>query len=329
MNKQIMMDGAAAGLLLLGACQKGDGGGSNGINPIRQLIQQNRAAAEQQNVLNAATGGQIFGSKGTIITLAPNAFRYDNGNVVSGNVTVKLLEAYDLGDMVWLNMRTVAQAGSQKVALQSGGEIRLRAEVNGEQVTVAPGLAQVFFPEDQFDPLMRAFLGEEDDDGDILWEDVGELAQDTGVAVLDSIGGGGGGWIPGNFYNEPWPASNGFNDTWPDYAFMNCDHPLPPGGDSTDVTILLPQGTNNWSTSVWIVLPSINCMVYMEQYITGGVKAGMPVRIGLQGTIVALREEAGQYYSSFTPITVTDGMQQLIDLQPTTLAQYQQQLQSL
>jgi hypothetical protein len=55
----------------------------------------------------------------------------------------------------------------------------------------------------------------------------------------------------------------------------------------------------------------------------------MPVRIGLQGTIVALREENGQYFSSFSPITITDGMQQLIDLQPTTLAQYQQQLQTL
>jgi len=318
---------ALAAVVLLSGCQK-SGDGPEGINPIRELIEQNRAAAQQQFVLDASLGGQLFGAKGTIITVSPNAFRYDNGNLVNGSVSVKLLEAYDLGDMVWLNMRTVARNGTQRIALQSGGEIALRAESNGQLVTVAPGLAQVYFPEDQFDPLMRAFVGEEDSDGDLLWEDVGELAQDSGVALLDSIGGGGG-WIPGNFYNEPWPASNGFNETWPDYAFMNCDHPLPPGGDSTDVTILLPQGTNNWSTSVWIVLPTINCMVYMEQYIAGGVKAGMPVRIGLQGTIVALREENGQYFSSFSPITITDGMQQLIDLQPTTLSQYQQQLQTL
>ncbi len=326
MKKHILVLGGAA-LLALAACHK-SADGPEGISPVRQLIDQNRAAAAQVFTVNAATGGQLFGAKGTVITLQPNAFRTDNGVIVSGTVTVKLVEAYDVSDMVWLNMRTVAVNGTQKIALQSGGEVALRAEANGQQVTVAPGAALVHFPAQQFDPLMRAFLGQEDEEGDLLWDDVGELDQDTGLVALDSIGGGGG-WIPGNFYTEPWPASNGFDDTWPDYAFMNCDHPLPPGGDSTDVTILLPQGTNDWSTSVWVVLPTINCMVYMEQYTSDGVRAGMPVRIGLQGTVVALRIENGQYYSSFTPITITDGIQQLITLQPTTQAQYHQDLQNL
>ncbi|MBK9761160.1 MAG: hypothetical protein IPO90_14615 [Flavobacteriales bacterium] len=42
-----------------------------------------------------------------------------------------------LGDMVGLNMQTVAMGGMQKVALQSGGEVRYRAGANGQQVTVA------------------------------------------------------------------------------------------------------------------------------------------------------------------------------------------------
>ncbi len=307
------------------SCHKGDQGSAGVNNPLRQLIAQNRAAAEQQFVLNAGSGGQVFGAKGTIITVGPNAFRTNSGAVVSGNVTVRLLEAYSPADMVWLNMRTVAMAGTQKVALQSGGEIRLRAEANGEQVTVAPGMAQVYFADDQLDPLMREFRGEEDMDGDILWEDVGDLDADTGVVILDSLGGQG--WLPGNYYNAPWPA-NAFGDpNWPNYAFINCDHPMPPNGDSTDVTVLVPQ--SDGSTMVWIVLPEIDCMVYMELPVAGGIRAGCPVRIGLQGTIVALRQEGGLYYSAFVPVTITDGLEESIVLQPTTLTTYQQALQAL
>ncbi|MBL8001283.1 MAG: hypothetical protein JNL05_04910 [Flavobacteriales bacterium] len=327
MTKQFLFLGVAAGMAALSGCHK-NADGPEGISAVREMIAQNRTAAEQQFSVNASTGGQLFGAHGTVVTILPNAFRNHNGGNVNGTVTVKLVEAYDVSDMVWLNMRTVAVNGPNRIALQSGGEVALRAEANGQQVTVAAGAALVHFPAQQFDPLMRAFLAEEDEEGDLLWEDVGELDQDTGLAMLDSIGGGGG-WMPGNFYTEPWPANTFGNSDWPDFAFMNCDHPLPPGGDSTDVTILLPQGMNDWSTSVWVVLPSINCMVYMEQYTNNGVKAGMPVRIGLQGTVVALRIENGQYYSSFTPITITDGIQQVITLQPTTQAQYQQDLQNL
>ena len=81
---------------------------------------------------------------------------------------------------------------------------------------------------------------------------------------------------------------------------------------------------------VWLVFPSINCMVYMEGYHAGGVSADFPVRIGLQGTIVALRiDGSGGFHASFTPIIVTDGHEQAITLGAMSEAAYMTGLQGL
>ncbi|MFZ1688180.1 MAG: hypothetical protein WAU70_12195, partial [Flavobacteriales bacterium] len=248
-------------------------------NPLRAIFEQNRTDANQAYVVDAAQGGTVFGAQGTIITVQPNAFRTNSGGMVSGPVTIQLLEAMGPAHMVGLNLQTVGIYGGQKRMLQSGGEVRVRAEANGQQVTVVDGEVVIHVPAAAgVDPLMQRFVGEEDQDGDMLWRVDGELDADTGgVVILDSAGGQG--WVPGDFYSVPWPA-NTFGSTWPPFDFINCDHPLPPGGDSTDVTITVPQGFGNWTTSVWIVLPDINCMVYQEVWNGNSVRAGFPVRVG-------------------------------------------------
>lgn len=296
-----------------------------GTNPVRATITDARANANQSFTVNASSGGVVYGAQGTIITMAPNAFRDHSGAVVNGAVTVDLMEALSVSEMVRTNVRTVATYGGSKYMLQSGGAVRLRAMAGGEQVTVVPGAAVVHFPAVVLDGAMLQYAGNEDADGDVLWQDPIALAADSAIVIPDSAGGN---WINGNYYSAPWPA-NAFGDpTWPNFAFINCDHPLPPGGDSTDVTIDLPPGYLG-NTMMWIVLPTINCMVYMEGSTATGLRAGFPVRVGLQGTIVALSQQNGQYFSSFTPITIAMDHQQAITMQPTTLAQYQTDLGNL
>ena len=326
MHKRTPLIVAIGTITFLASCNKGSGEGPEGMSPVRDFIASTRSAGEQSFVLDASAGGMITGARGTIIVVAPQAFRRHDGGVVTGPVTVRLLEAYEVGDMVALNMQTVARNGAGKMALQSGGEVRLRAESAGQQVTVAPGLAMVHFPADQPNPDMLAWVGEEDADGDILWDEPNALALDSGIAVPDTVGGQG--WINGYFYSEPWPAGSFGGGTWPPFDMMNCDHPLPPGGDSTDVAVLLPQ--EELGAMVWLVFPSINCMVYMEGYHAGGVSADFPVRIGLQGTIVALRiDGSGGFHASFTPIIVMDGHEQAITLGAMSEAAYMTGLQGL
>lgn len=323
----------AATALLLG-CKKEDDDAPDGspslvvVNPLRQLFADNRANATQTFTVQAVQGGTLFAADGVVIDISPNAFRTSSGGLVSGPVSVQVLAALRPSDMVWLNMQTVALYGGQKRMLQSGGELRVRAEANGEQVTVAEGDVIIHFPAEALDPLMQRFVGAEDNDGDVVWQADGPLDADTaGIFVVDSVGGGG--WIPGSYYSTPWPA-NEYDTTWPNYGYVNCDHPCPPGGDSTDVTITVPPGFGGWAGStVWIVLPELNCMVYMEVWNGDRISAGFPLRVGLEGTIVALSQVNGVYRSSFTPITITQNHEQAITLEPTTLAQYQLDLQGL
>lgn len=311
-------------------CKKEEGTGvpvSPTPDPIRAVIDDARAAATQTFTMDGSSGGSIIGANGTVITAMPNAFRDHDGNPVTGTITIELLEAFSVADMVRSNLRTVASYGGDKRMLQSGGEVRLRAEVGGVQVTVDAGAVRVYFPCAVPDYGMRYFEGVEDVDGDVLWVDADELDVDTAIFLPDSAGGGG--WLSGSYYNEPWPANSFGDPTWPPFAFMNCDHPLPPGGDSTDVTINLPSDASDDAVMVWIVLPEINCMVFMELREGNSVRAGFPVRVGLEGTIVALTGSDGSYRSTFTPITVTVDHEQSITLEPTTLAQYELDLQGL
>ncbi len=324
---------AIVATLLIGGCKKDENSPDPGpspaaVDPMRQMVANNRANATQNFTIQAAQGGTVIAADGTVIAIQPNAFRTNSGGLVSGPVSVQVLEAMHPGDMVWLNLRTVALYGGEKRALQSGGEVRLRAEAGGQQVTVAEGAAMIHVPAVALDPLMQRFVGVEDNEGDVLWQADGELDADTaGIWVIDSVGGQG--WLPGPYYTTPWPA-NTYNTTWPNYGYINCDHPYPPGGDSTDVTITVPPGFEGWSGStVWIVIPELNCMVFMEVWNGDQVSAGFPLRVGSEGTIVAFSEVDGVIRSSFTPITIAPNHQQAITLQPTTLAQYQLDLQGL
>ena len=330
-SPNILPMSAFAAIMALTACNKDEvhyGGPSTTSDHALAIVEQARVAATQAFSVNAAQGGSFISDQGTVITIAPNAFIGQDGGTVVGQVDIELIEAMDVGDMVRLNLQTVAMGtGGDKVLLQSGGELRLRAEQFGEQVTVAPGMAQLHIPAGEPDPLMRRFIGAEVENGNVLWQDDGELVLDSLVFLgEDTVGGGG--WLQGDYYTTPWP-SQGSGGTWPDYGYINCDHPLPPGGDSTDVTITVPQQFSNWGCTVWIVVPEIDCMVYMEAWNGNVVRAGFPLRIGLQGTIVAFSEQGGQYQASFTPITITDDHQQTITLQATSLQAYQSALDAL
>ena len=315
-------------LAVAGGCKKEESQGYSPTpttsDPVRAIITDARMNATQIFTVNASFGGVFVGSHVTVLTFAPHAFRDHQGGVVNGVVTIDLMEVMSVSEMVRTNIRTVAIANGTKYMLESGGAVRLRATASGEQVTVAPGAAMVNFPANALDPAMLQYAGVEDGNGDVLWQDPVALAADSAIFLPDSAGG----WITGKYYNAPRPAGNFGSSTWPPYDFINCDHPIPPGGDSTDVTINLPVGFAN-NTMVWVVLPAINCMVYLEASSATGIRAGFPVRVGLQGTIVALSQQNGQYYSSFTPITIAMDHEQAITMQPTSLSQYQADLDVL
>jgi len=308
MNMKKILCGAAAGVLLLGACQKGDGGGPGGINPMVSLFRQHVAAATQHFTVNAAAGGMITGNDGSTVQFSPNAFRHPDGSMVTGVVQVQLVEALTIADMVWLNKQTMGDDGSLVRPLVSGGEIKLTASQGGQTVNLAAGGSFIIIPTPQIDMNMELFLGEESEEGLMRWDP----APATMPLIMDST----------QFQSYAFGS-----DTM---GWINCDYFMGQGLPMTQVNITPPSGYDDQNTAVWIVFPAENSVASVHYYDVDHFTtdyAQLP--IGYNVIVVAYAVQNGQAFSSFTPTTITNGMNLLIPMQATTEAQFQTDLGNL
>lgn len=114
---------------------------------------------EQVFVIDSAGTGPIVGSQGTTIWGTKECLRLPNGDTISYPFIVKLVELYSAKDMIYYRMPTV---GSGQ-ALESAGEIRLRAEKDGTTLTLSsPCAYKISLPNSvPQDNYMRVFYGDE------------------------------------------------------------------------------------------------------------------------------------------------------------------------
>ncbi len=272
-------------------------------NPLKQVFEQNLANATQQFTVNAAAGGYVQGQDGVNITFGPNAFRTQNGSMVSGSVNVELVEALTVGDMLWLNKQTLGDDNGQLRPLVSGGQFFISAEQGGQPLKLAPGASYVNVPTPSFaDPSMAVFSGDVDEDGVIVWDPWNTNPLANGAGGQDSTG-----------YNFP-------NDS---LGWINCDY-FPPTAPSTDVQVTCPSGYDHENTFVWLVFTDQNSMtgVFGGADNVFSVGPSYDVPLGMNITVVVLSKINGEYASSFTTAVVTQDLDVPISLQPTTLAQF-------
>src|SRR5688572_12301315 len=92
-------------LLCIAIASCDDSGDSMGPQPDKEalgkLFIDGLSERTQEFKLNAATGGNITGSHGTVVKFGTNAFQKLNGDPVSGSVDVKLVEIYDRSTMLF------------------------------------------------------------------------------------------------------------------------------------------------------------------------------------------------------------------------------------
>ncbi|MBK8497789.1 MAG: hypothetical protein IPL52_02960 [Flavobacteriales bacterium] len=277
------------------------------INPIRSYLAANLNAARQSFTVNATTGGGITGNKGSHVDFMPGAFLTASGSPVSGMVQVKLIEVLDIADMILLNKQTVGIYGGQLRLLRSGGEVKIEATQGGNEVFIIPNGAVVSIPGGgSIDPEMDVFYGTEDSDGDVVWN----LSTDT-IAIQDSVAWDTTGTSTSWFYYALYPNS---------LNWINCDYF--PSGSLATVLADAPDGFDGTNTMVWLALPSMNGLggawyngsLLFETYASP---------IGYQGVIVGLHVDAdGNYFSSFTNVTVAPGLTVPITFTPTTLPEF-------
>ena len=78
---------------------------------------------------------EIAGERGTLLSLAPHQLRTSSGEMVSGTVEIELIEAFDRGTMLAIDMPSQGRNDMGEIAqLISGGEHYVNATQNGEDL---------------------------------------------------------------------------------------------------------------------------------------------------------------------------------------------------
>ena len=110
--------------------------------------------------VSASNGGTIYGKKGSVISIPPNAFVTQNGLPVNGNVDIRIKEIFTNSDMIFSGIFPVSKGD----IINSGGEIFVSASQNGNTLRVANGkYLAVDMPAQAVDPQMELFFAGPDE----------------------------------------------------------------------------------------------------------------------------------------------------------------------
>lgn len=229
---------AAAAMLIFGACQKEKPTEQEDANVANYTLdsyyQENRDKGLQTFVVDANTPIEIHGSQGTTVTIPANNFTDIYGNIITGNVEVKLIEVFTKADMVMMDMTTITVDGD---ILISGGEFFLDVTLPGSSESLRPiNPMRVHVPAEVEEPNMT------------LWVNNGngwELAAPQDRAP-DGI-------------MEPWDA--GYAASVMSGGWFNFDYAPP--GPFCDVCIKVPAGTDPTTTDVFISIDGRMTMVHL------------------------------------------------------------------
>lgn len=162
--------------LLIGAlftsCKKEDTNNNNGTptgNPfsssLADLLAQD-APQPETFTINTHVNSTIRTSNHGKYAFPANAFADMNGNLVSGDVTVKVTEYFNNADLFYAGLST----RSDDSWLVTGGQFQIEANLNGQPLQIANGASfQAFVPNNEADNNMELFVGEELPDGSLNW----------------------------------------------------------------------------------------------------------------------------------------------------------------
>jgi hypothetical protein len=119
---------------------------------------KNNTLEEQSFVIDSVHGDTVFGKDGTkIFHISKTLFMYrDNFQDITYPFTLKLIEAYSIGNMILAQLPNVAQNN----ILKSGGEIKVTAYKDNRELTLKEGrFLNIIMPAKNKDPNMKVFYG--------------------------------------------------------------------------------------------------------------------------------------------------------------------------
>jgi hypothetical protein len=265
--------------------------------------------AQQQNTIKA--------NDGTIILIQPNTFVNADGHVVKGEVTLEVKEMYNATDMILSNASTV----SNDMPLISGGEVFIDARQNGEVLKM-----------DNNKPMavqMPSRIGTKD-----------EMQMFHGEAGNNSVN-----WTLANA-NSYSPVANSNSPTGSSYNFsttamgwINCDKFMRSNNRGTKIRVNIPTTFDTTNTAIFMVFSKQNTVTRFDSFNVFDRTLSIEdannnhfytrwysVPVGTELTIVSISEINGEYYSSFSPVKITEDHLQTVNPSPTTLEIFKEEV---
>jgi len=272
---------------------------------LKEFFEDRSSEATQYFTAKADTSNLIIGAQGTIITILPKAFytgSLDAPELVTGEVSIELVEVYKREDMILMNKPTMGKLKNGKLGtLISGGFYRLRITQNGSEVKVFKGKLLVGLPKTNSNNgsnLMGEFEGVFDDEGDLSWKQVDDTVEVKGdtsgsaYTIADTTFG----WTNvDRFYSDPRPK--------------------------TTLNVKLPNGFNNTNTKVFVTYDGEKtALAQLDVFTNEGLFSehyGL-IPIGLKIHIIAITRISGKLHYSIVPATIEDGkIYYVTTLEPT------------
>ena len=301
------------GLISMFACKREELIPIEQVNSLKEFYFKNQTSSQFFSV-KADEYVVIKGKKGTVVKMWANSLQHQDGRQVTGNVTIELKEVFDKGDMVKSNLPSVSNGR----LLVSQGEFLISAVQNGESLQIKPeGYIQVSIPNFSKAAGSMVFYGD-------------SISNDSTPDPTDTIIN----WNPidsttiNPYYDSIVDSTTGLMS----FSFNIEGFGLIGLGYFND---------NNNTTTITVTTDDVDpsnlavCFVFRDIHATAnptfnGVRyVSDVIPIGYAITIVATSIQNGQFYSSFQDIIVTQDANIDIDLQPSTIADYNQTLASI
>lgn len=122
--------------------------------------------------VNPSNGAIIEGKDGTLIIVPSNAFVDEHGDIIRESVSLEMVEALKVSDMIAYNLTTM----NGEKPLTSGGMVHLEAQSKGKTVLINPDRPiYMEIPTDNYNPDMKAWEGIVDEQGNIDWQNPKQL----------------------------------------------------------------------------------------------------------------------------------------------------------
>jgi len=292
-------------LSLITSCKKNDyDGGNNTIlaNNTATILEVFHSTPTAFSI-TAGTTKEVLGPQGTLLRFYPHSFRDKNGNIISsGTVNIDLTEMYAAGDM--LKYYTSTNSGS--AVLNSGGEVLIKATMNGEEVTANKygiGFNAVRTP--TTGPRELFYGNTYATDGIVTWGGSGG-AIGTAITGAGPVAGATIALPSGSYY---------MFDSCTSFNWVAGEHNY--SGTSQNITVKVKLSNGSFAGNVWSVAymglssERVATVLYQESFDrdsqTGVYKGWAPVGTSQKFMLIIPRDKNTWYYYK-TEQLITDGV---------------------